>query len=223
MFLSQVGYFEPGSEQFFEKMLNPNMTVIDLGANLGIYTLRALRKGCQVYAYEPTPKTFELLKQNIKVNGFAESGRACARQLAVADNCGIMNFYANPLMCGHNSFYQEGNEEKISVQSVTLDSQREIFGNVDIIKMDIEGAEYFAWLGMRKLLQENPEVQIVMEFAPVHMQRAGVQPEQMLALIREDGFGIKKINEETAEAEYVSDEDLLQAESVNIYLTRDKK
>lgn len=75
MFLSLNGHFEPGTEKFFESIIKPGMSVVDIGANLGIFTLRALRGGCKVYAYEPTPSTYSILNQNIKANGYWESGR----------------------------------------------------------------------------------------------------------------------------------------------------
>ena len=151
MYLSQTGHFEAGSEQFFEACLRPGMTVLDLGANLGMYTLRALRKGCRVFSYEPTPRTCRLLQQNIKVNGFLESGRS------------HVVFFEIPGMCGHNSIYEEDRETRsITVPTVTLESQIEEIGRGDVIKMDIEGAEYRALLGMRRLLEGNPQVQILM-------------------------------------------------------------
>ena len=74
---------------------------------------------------------------------------------------------------------------------------------------------------MRQLLMENHNVKLIMEFAPDHMKRAGVEPEQMLSLIQELGFTIYQINETTAEAEPVEQSKLLQEESVNLYLVRE--
>ena len=222
MYLSQTGHFEAGSEQFFEACLRPGMTVLDLGANLGMYTLRALRKGCRVFSYEPTPRTCRLLQQNIKVNGFLESGRSHVVAAAVSDTCGNVEFFEIPGMCGHNSIYEEDRETRsITVPTVTLDSQIEEIGRVDVIKMDIEGAEYRALLGMRRLLEGNPQVQILMEFAPGHMKRAGVSPEEMLDLIHELGFTYALIDEESAQAAPVGRQELLAADSVNLYLKRE--
>lgn len=223
MYLSQVGHFEVGTERFFEMLLKPGMTVLDLGANLGMFTLRALRAGCKVFSYEPTPRTSEILRQNIKVNGFAESGRSYVMQMAVSDVCGSTKLFKNPKMCGHNSLFggEEEMQQSVTVETVTLDSQQDLLGPVDIIKMDIEGAEYYALYGMRTLLEKNPHVQMIMEFAPIHLKRAGVQPEALLKMVRELGFSIYTINETTAEAETVSEEELLRTGTVNLYLKRE--
>lgn len=221
MFLQQGGGYEEGSQELFESILRPGMTVLDLGANFGFYTLRALRKGCRVVSYEPTPQTCALLRQNINANGFANCGRSIVVEAAVSDMCGITEFYENPDMCGYNSIYSMEGQHLIQVPTVTLDSQIEEIGRVDVIKMDIEGAEYRALLGMRRLLERNPQVQILMEFAPGHMKRAGVSPEEMLDLIHELGFTYALIDEESAQAAPVGRQELLAADSVNLYLKRE--
>ena len=221
MFLQQGGGYEEGSQKLFESILRPGMTVLDLGANFGFYTLRALRKECRVVSYEPTPQTCALLRQNINANGFANCGRSIVVEAAVSDMCGITEFYENPNMCGYNSIYSMEGQHLIQVPTVTLDSQIEEIGRVDVIKMDIEGAEYRALLGMRRLLEGNPQVQILMEFAPGHMKRAGVSPEEMLDLIHELGFTYALIDEESAQAAPVGRQELLAADSVNLYLKRE--
>ena len=225
MYLSQGGHFEYGCENFFESLLKPGMTVLDLGANVGIYTLRALRAGCRVFSFEPTPRTKQILQQNIKVNGFAESGRAHVIEAAVSNICGSATFYEKLGVCGQNTLYQEENETGIAVtvKTITLDSLRERLGRIDVIKMDIEGAEYNALLGMQELLRENESVQIIMEFAPVHIKRAGHEPSELLQLIKRLGFGIFAVDETRAETRPASDEELLMlndALTVNLYLKR---
>ena len=226
MFLSGGGTFEQGSERFFEEHLVSGSTVLDLGANLGIYTLRALRKGCTVFSFEPTPRICRILRENIKANGFEPTGRAHVVEAAVSSKNGSAVFFQNRGVCGQSSTLYADNEddekEKVTVETISLDSCRERFGRVDFIKIDIEGAEYAAFCGMRELLAENPDVKILMEFAPAHMTRAGVEPAAMLELISKLGFTAYKIDEETAQAEPVSEAELLEADSVNLYLVREK-
>ena len=226
MFLSGGGTFEQGSERFFDEHLVPGSTVLDLGANLGIYTLRALRKGCTVFSFEPTPRICRILRENVKANGFEPTGRAHVVEAAVSNKNGSAVFFQNKGVCGQSSTLyadeSDDEKEKITVETLSLDSCRERFGRVDFIKIDIEGAEYAAFCGMRELLMENTDVRILMEFAPVHMIRAGVEPAAMLELISELGFTVYKIGEETAQAEPVSEAELLEADSVNLYLVREK-
>lgn len=225
MYLSTGGTFERGSERFFEEQIRPQDTVLDIGANLGVYTLYALRKGCKVFSFEPMPRICSILKDNIHVNGYEVSGRSHVIEAAVSDVCGTATFYQNEGVCGQcSSLYRADtneNVEEITVQTLALDSCRDQFGAVDFIKIDVEGAEYFAFCGMRQLLIENHNVRLIMEFAPGHMRRAGVEPEQMLSLIQELGFTIYQINEVTAEADPVEQSELLKEQSVNLYLVRE--
>ena len=224
MYLSQGGHFEYACEKFFKGLLREGMAVLDLGANLGIYTLHALKAGCHVFSYEPTPRICEILRQNVKVNAFAETGRSTVFQSAVSNVCKESIFYERAGTCGQcNSIYGEEGDPSYSVQMVTLDSQREMLGKIDVIKMDIEGAEYNALLGMRELLAENPGVQIMMEYAPAHIRRAGHRPEELLELIKEYGFTIKLIDETTGKVRAVDDSELKRlndSETVNLYLKR---
>ena len=226
MYMSLGGQYEAGSERFFKNNIREGDTVLDLGANLRVYTLYALRIGCTVYAFEPTPHVFDILVQNVKANGYMDTGRAHVVKAAVSDCEGEAVFYVNKNLCGNSSLFgksecDEDSTEKITVKTIALDDYREQFGAVDFIKIDVEGAEYFAFCGMRQLLMENHNVKLIMEFAPAHMRRAGVEPEQMLSLIGELGFTIYQINEATAQAEPVEQSSLLQAQSVNLYLVRE--
>ncbi len=220
MTLSCTNHFERGTEICFEGMLKEGMTVIDIGANLGIYSLIALRKKCNVYSYEPTPSTFNLLNRNIKVNGFLESGRAHTFNKAVSDKNGIVELSIVDGICGHNNIYGEFSDKNVEVSVVSLDNHLEELDQVDIIKIDIEGAEFAALRGMTNLLHKNPAVKIFMEFAPLHLRRAGVEPEDLLELIESLNYNYGIIDETNGTVRVVDCESLLQYESVNLLLTK---
>src|SRR5579863_2330196 len=66
------GTMEPGPTRLFKEMVKPGMVVVDIGANIGIYTLEAARLMAptgRVYSFEPAPRVFGILKDNIQVNG----------------------------------------------------------------------------------------------------------------------------------------------------------
>ena len=219
MFLSLNGHFEPGSEQIFCNLLNNDMTVIDVGANLGIYTLHALKAGCKVYSYEPTPSTFGLLKQNIKVNGFLETKKTYLYNCAVGETNKNVTFSICEGISGHNhiSANEENSEYTIEVPVISLDSRHKD-DKIDFIKIDIEGYEYEAFLGMRKIIQNNPQIIILMEFAPEYIRRAGSDPIEFLKQIREAGLTIKKIDENSAQLFDIEDDKIVNEDSVNLLL-----
>ena len=126
------------------------MTVYDVGANVGFYTLLAsvvTGDNGKVFSFEPVPRNINYLKQHIKINTLAN---VSVIEKAVSDKIQKLNFSLsiNPSM-GHLS--EEG---EIVVETITLNEFIKQ-GNPlpDIIKMDIEGAEYDALVGAKELLK----------------------------------------------------------------------
>ncbi|MDA1096056.1 MAG: FkbM family methyltransferase [Chloroflexi bacterium] len=189
------GAWEPGVTRLFEQMLRPGMVVVDAGAHIGYFTLLAARlvgPTGKVYAFEPVPSSFALLQKNVELNGYTN---VTLRQMAVSDGGErTMTFYvhANPV---GSSFYAETlgkSDDAIEVGVTSLDSffEREAWPNVDLIKMDIEGAEPEAVAGMAQLAERNPRLRFVVEYIPHILERTGHDPEGFLKMIRELGFRI---------------------------------
>jgi len=221
LFLSQYGRFEFGTEDFFRSILKEGMNVLDIGANLGIYTLHALAAGCHVYSYEPTPKVFNILLDNIGINGFEPTGRAQTYNLAVSDTEGEMKFAIYESLNGHNTFFpSDENDKTIQVKTVSLDNHLARLSHVDVAKIDVEGAEYLVLKGMRGIIARNPHLKIIMEFAPSHLKRAGKDPLDFIQQIRSMGLGIRLIDENSGEILEISDEDLCKVFSANVLLEK---
>jgi SAM-dependent methyltransferase len=165
------GAYEKGVTSLFFKEVKKDMTVLDLGANVGYYTLISAGlvggKG-KVFAFEPDPTAFKLLKHNVEVNNYKN---------VTLVNRAVLN--------------------KSGKTQITLD---EFFRNyecrIDFIKMDIEGAEALALKGMHKMLRKNKGVKIVTEFCPTSLRRAGSSPEDFLKELEGLGFKLYLIDEE---------------------------
>lgn len=220
-YVSQNGYFERGSEMLFRKLAKPTDTVIDIGANLGIYTLHAASLGCKVVSFEPTLNTFHLLNENIRVNGFFESGRIETYNFAVGEAVKDAQISIVAGISGWNNLFDsEEIGDKQPVKVVALDHQFVCNSRVDIVKIDVEGGELYVLQGMKRILTENPSIKLLMEFAPAHLRRAGTEPTALLEEIRSLGFTIQAINEENGETEFRTDEELMESPSINLYLSR---
>jgi len=221
VFLNQYGRFEFGTEDFFRSILREGMNVLDIGANLGIYSLHALAAGCHVYAYEPTPKVFDILIDNIGVNGFEPAGRAHLYRLAVSDTEGEVEFAVYENRNGHNTFYPtDATDKRIQVKTVTLDKHLAHLTHVDVAKIDVEGAEPLVLKGMQGIIANNPGIKIIMEFAPSHLQRAGQAPLDFIRAIRAMGLRIRLIDEESGELREIHDDDLCAVYSANVLLEK---
>lgn len=224
MYLSTTGAFEIGMEKAFKRILAQGQTVLDIGANLGIYTLHAAKAGCRVYSYEPTPATYNILNENIRVNGFAESGLITTFNLAVGETERKANFTIIEGICGwNNMFSDETAGRKIEVSVVCLDHHLSEGIKVDIMKIDVEGGEKLVFDGMKQLIDNNPEIKIFMEFAPDHLIRANVDPVSFLHELRLNGFIIKVVDDFSGDFLDKTDEELQSIVSSNLFLYKGKK
>ncbi len=130
-------------EREYDIKLNNPKNVIDIGANIGTFSVYIAQKYPQskIYSYEPANETYKLLEYNIKINGVKN---VAAKKLAVSNRLGFANFYTYAAS-GLSSL---SNKRKGAVrEKVKLTTLGEIFKaenlrSLDLIKMDTEGAEY---------------------------------------------------------------------------------
>jgi FkbM family methyltransferase len=174
------GAYERPVVRTFERIVRPGMTVVDVGANVGYYTVLASRLAGptgKVFAFEPDPRMFAYLVRNVQDN---RCTNVVARQAAVSDRAGRLGFAADAGGTdGHVS--PQGVE---SVEAVALD---DLTGSIDVVKMDIEGGEVHALAGMSGLVARCP-VTIVVEYHLEALLRAGSSREDFAAAIRRLGF-----------------------------------
>jgi len=196
--LAVKGVYEPATTAFFKEALKPGMTVVDVGANVGYYTLLAARlvggEG-RVYAFEPEPENFALLEKNVQANGFRNV--VCLQQ-AVSDRCGRVPFYLSWGSEAHSlSAEVSSTSRSIEVASTSLDDffRKEGWPSIDLIKMDIEGAETLALEGMKELIERSNNLSIITEFSQATTREAGVEPSSVPGRLHGMGFHIRVIDE----------------------------
>jgi FkbM family methyltransferase len=216
------GVMEPGLTEYFCGLIKPGTVVVDVGANVGIYTLLAAKllqgKG-KVHSFEPAPRTYQILRDNVQVNGFLELGIIHLHQLAVTDRSGKARLSIFQRDSGHNTlFSDEKADSEIEVSTTSLDEILAAEEQVDIVKIDAEGAEPLILRGMRHVIERNPNIRIVLEFAPVHLKRAGCGPLELLDEIASLGFAIRRIDDVNGDLLNVTSEELIAAFSVNLQL-----
>lgn len=219
------GVMEPGLIRRFQTLVKPGMVVVDVGANIGIFTLYAARllagRG-QIYSFEPTPRTFRILRDNVQVNGFLELGLIQLHQSAVSDRAGQAAFVVFPENGGHNTLFDDGGAaaRRIEVPTIRLDDVLAGEPRVDVVKIDAEGAEPLILRGMRGILARSPGIRILLEFAPVHLRRAGVDPLAFLDEIASCGFAFRRVHDETGQLIDTARDQLAGVFSANLELSR---
>lgn len=218
------GLPEPGTVRLFRELVKPGMVVADVGAHIGIYTLYALRamngQG-KIFSFEPSPRTMKLLRDNVQVNGFLELGVVRFLPVAVAGEGGEAELTVYGDNSGHNTLYGAGTGgEAVRVQTMTLDQALGEEQRLDLVKIDAEGAEPGILRGMKNLLARNPALRILLEFAPEHLRRAGVDPLQWGSDLVTSGFLIRRVEDVTGELLPVVPEELARCVSWNLLLTQ---
>ncbi len=218
------GVLEPGLIRLFRRLLGPGMVVVNAGANIGIYTLHAARvvgQAGRVYSFEPTPRTFGILRDNVQVNGLLETGIVILQQVALSDRSGAAKLAIYDNDCGHNTLFSgEGVSDTVEVRTTTLDEALAGERRVDIVKIDVEGAEPLLLRGMTGVLERNPEIRLLMEFAPQHLTRAGCDPAMFLKDLEKDGWLIERVDDLTGDLSPAIPIELLRCFSANLSLRR---
>jgi FkbM family methyltransferase len=170
--------------------LKDGAVVLDIGANLGWYSLLLARRFplARIHAFEPEPRNLELLRGNVAKNGIAN---VTVHGVAVAEKSGTMKFfpYADKNMGRHSLVPMDG-LTPIDVQVVTIDEflreQRIDPRDVGFVKIDVEGYEQPALQGAASLLACSPL--ILAEFAPKYIRRAGSDPAGLLQWMQQCSF-----------------------------------
>jgi len=156
-----LGCWEPRVTQVFRRLLREANVVVDVGANIGWYSLLAARSGASVYAFEPEPVNFGYLQRSIEENGFKN---VHAFPYAVWDRDGEAYLtIADSDNKGIHSMIREVGEQKVKVTCRKLDS---LMSDqvIDILKLDAEEAEPEVLLGAQQLIRRGRIKNILMEF-----------------------------------------------------------
>lgn len=146
---SRGGSYEEGQVQIL-----PGDIVLDVGANIGIFSLLAIKKGAIVHAFEPQEDIFNILNDNIKKNN-VQSSISTYQKAVSAENTTVTLYEMPNNHLGASLVMEHGNNGKL-VESVTLDGWYAESGlsRIDFIKADIEGAERLMLDGAVKILKE---------------------------------------------------------------------
>jgi len=160
-----IGKYESEEILIYRRCLNhlqPDEVVIDIGANVGLYSVLAaqelINRGVgKVHAFEPNPQAIELLRKNVALNHFSH---IIIQPQGVSDTNGQLNIYLNPERIGFGSMRPiqgRGLNQVIEVPVITLDNYMTQYPQqrVGLIKIDIEGGEFPALRGAVEILNRD--------------------------------------------------------------------
>ncbi|MFI5911211.1 FkbM family methyltransferase [Dactylosporangium sp. NPDC051541] len=167
------GAIEGPLTKFLASELRPGQTFVDVGANIGYFTVLATQRvglGGKVIAFEANPGTAAVLRDNLAVNWLTEHNVVVHNQAAYSANTTV-RFNASARWVGDSSIqHRPGNAHRldeitaIEVPAVRLDDALQSAGVIDVLKIDIEGGEYQAFMGMMGLIRQRRVRRLIFEW-----------------------------------------------------------
>jgi FkbM family methyltransferase len=154
--------YENLERELFCSAVKPGCTVLDVGANLGIYTLLAAKGGARVFSIEADPLNASALRKHVELNHFAR--QVSIYEMAATSREEEVELYRNPRNSGGSSLYASaccGRAQPVPVAGRSIDALE--LPAIDVCKMDIEGAELSALKGMTETLKRSPKLHLLIE------------------------------------------------------------
>lgn len=187
------GEYEKTISRVASRLINSGDICIDVGANFGWYTtLMAMRCGDsgEVHSFEPVPRSFRELEKNVKLAGSPRNVHINEAALGDKEDTITISIAAGE-PTGHASMAAKGQDGGLSFQCrmTTLDNYliENKVGNVDFVKVDIEGAEMMFLKGAARLFEQNVPPVFQMEMALAQAKHFGYLPNDLLKFIGSRG------------------------------------
>ncbi|RDI58548.1 FkbM family methyltransferase [Microvirga subterranea] len=222
--LIETGELEPGTRKLIQRLLVPGDVFVDVGANVGLHILaaaRAMNGRGKIIAFEPFEPTKILLEKTIFMNGF--SAVASVHHAAVSDQKGSRELFLGETS-GHHSLFGPVSPSKSTLRTVTVPTVRltDVIGKnevVTMLKIDVEGAELDVLEGSKPIIENNPNIGLIVEFGNSHLRRRGHRSRDWLRAFTDLGLSYRAINEQTGELQRWSVEQLEATDSVNLFFS----
>lgn len=198
------GMSEKAEYRFITKFLKQGMVFFDIGANLGQYTLlgaQSVGSNGQVHSFEPSGRIFNELKFNVALNDLPDI--CVLNNVAVSDKEGTAKL--SKYEEGAEVYGSLGNQDRASrsliigyeeVRTITLDGyiKEHNISRIDLVKMDIEGAELLALRGADELLRRPDAPTLVVEMADINTEGFGYKAMEIWDHLENFGYRMYYIN-----------------------------
>lgn len=228
-----TGEYEEHIRYAFKKLIKPNYNVLSLGAHVGHHVLlisKLIGNGGKLYIFEPHPEKLKFLKANLVLNNiknatiYPYAAFSKSTDLTFSpDSCRITGLsrevsQVHPLdapLVAHLKNEEETNVSNfITVRTATIDSFPEI-QKIDVLQMDIEGAELEAMKGASNLLNNNPDLLIFSEWCTHQMK----DPRALVRFWRKKGYKFALIQGDRR-LKALNDDELVEPTSSNVIISK---
>jgi FkbM family methyltransferase len=191
--LSLNGYWESWITLAISRLVQPGFHCLDIGANHGYYTL-LMADGAgptgRVTAVEPNPSPAQRLMNTLDVNGLLRHTLVVQKAASHLDGETVNLFVVDRRGMNASLTRQSDDARSVAVETITVDRLVDDWSRVDLLKIDVEGAEENVWHGMASTLDANPELVILLE---VNTSRYDA-PAEFFGTIESAGFVLRYID-----------------------------
>ena len=189
--LIRRGYWERWTTLSVLSLIRPGDRIVEVGANLGYYTVLmadAVGPAGSVLALEANPRLADLAQRSLALNGLDNRAQVLAQ--AALDRSGTVSFVTSRTVSGggHVAVLDQppfADSEVIEAPAARLDDL--IQGRVHLIRMDAEGSEPFVMTGAERILSDNPDIVVCMEWSPIQIV-SRTDPAAFVDRMAADGF-----------------------------------
>lgn len=160
--ISRLGGYEPEVGSVLSRLVTPSTIFVDVGANVGYFTLLCARSAKRVYALEPVEPVFRRLKRNVEINSLEN---VVALNAAASREGGAVRLFESRISPGHTSSVKRPEHGGSAMfEAVRLDDVVDARGDV-VMKVDVEGSEMDVLLGATRLFASGSVTAVVVEWA----------------------------------------------------------
>jgi FkbM family methyltransferase len=221
------GLWEANVTGWLQRTLRPGQVFVDVGANIGYFTLlggQLVGPTGRVVAIEAHPQLAELLRRNVVINGMHD--HVATWQGAAWSSRTTLQFHLRTHYAANSSVGSVGpaglaelgdTEEIVDVDAVAVDDLLAELPRVDVIKVDVEGAEVHVFTGLHRTLRANPDIAVMFEWSPAQLEGIGDEPAALLDLLSSHGFSYQLMEDNLASVDRVH---LLDLPYGNVVATR---
>jgi FkbM family methyltransferase len=185
--------YEPEAWQRFMTLVKPGARIVDVGANVGLYSLGAARKGAQVVAMEPDQDLARELRTTVRVNRLSSRIRILVAAAGSSREASVFARRRTPVS-GSVDMYLGPTTDYTVVPTLTID---EIFAElqVDLIKIDVEGAEFDAVTGAHEVLSRGPDAPrgVLIELHRAGLRMQNKSPGALEEILRDQGYRLEYV------------------------------
>lgn len=213
------GWLAGRERAFIERTLGPGMVAVDVGANVGFHTLlmaRCVGVTGRVHAIEPEPRNFRLLTRAVEEAGYRQ---VRLHRAAAARAAGRAPLYvAGDNRGDHRLTPAAEARAQVTVPTVVLDELLAEEARIDLVKIDVQGAEVEVLAGLANTLARRPPPHLLCELSPDLLARAGANGDAFFAPFRRAALGPHRLERDGTPVP-ISEEDAWRLASTAGYET----